>query len=111
MHGILQRCHSTLLYSQQEQGSCTQDLQAFTPAFTEALSKIIPGVRTLYECWNKALGKKDKEMKEKKKKVEEQSDSESEEIIKPGIVFTDITRSRTLGSSSRTGWAPAHWLS
>ena len=90
MHGILQRCHSTLLYCQQEQGSCTQDVQAFTPAFTEALAKVMPGVRSLYECWNKALGKKDKEMKEKKKKAEEESDSasDSEEITTPGLYLT-----------------------
>ncbi len=86
MHSILQRCHSTLQFCQQEQGSCTQDLQAFAPAFTEALAKVMPGVRTIYECWNKALGKKDKETKEKKKKmVEDESDSESEEMTTKGI--------------------------
>ncbi len=88
MHGILQRCHSTLQFCQQELGSCTQDLQAFTPAFTEALAKVMPGVRMIYECWNKALGKKDKETKEKKeeqkKMVKDESDSETEELTTPG---------------------------
>ena len=83
MHRVLLRCRATIEYCLQKKETSVHNLKDFLQMLRESLSKILPEFKIMHQCWNRALGRSIKGIKNEGK--EEKSDSETEELSTTGM--------------------------